>query len=260
MSLSNVYMKGGRSGRGMRNIRLLMEYEGTRYAGFQRQANALSIQEVIEEALEKITGERISLIGSGRTDAGVHALGQVANFRTESKMPPEAFTPALNSLLPRDIRIKESALADDSFHSRFDAVAKRYRYVIHNSRIHSAFTRDLAYLVPYELDIDLMRSAGKHLIGEHDFKAFSASGSEVVNFTRVVRDFAIERCGEYITIDIEANGFLYNMVRIIVGTLIEIGKGRLKQETVEEMLRSGERSLGGPTAPPHGLYLLKVIY
>lgn len=245
----------------MRNIKVVLEYDGTNYAGWQRQKNALSIQQVMEEALCRLTGERVTVIGAGRTDSGVHARGQVANFITASSIPAERFGFALNSLLPPDIRVLESEEVPHEFHARYWAKAKQYRYSI-CARTHApAIARNYYYHVPYALDVKAMNAAAQYIIGTHDFKAFQSAGSSVKNTVRTV----YQACWTweppcYLYFDIRGNGFLYNMVRILVGTFIEIGRHRMQASDIRRILESGDRDEAGPTAPAHGLCLMKVYY
>ncbi|NLU43182.1 MAG: tRNA pseudouridine(38-40) synthase TruA [Firmicutes bacterium] len=246
----------------MRNIKVVLEYEGTAYAGFQVQANANTIQAQIESALNALTGEEIRIVGSGRTDSGVHAKGQVINFHTCSRIPADRFAAALNTRLPRDIRALESSEESPQFNARFSVKSKTYCYRILNRPAPSALLRNLAYWVPDILDIEAMNRCAQQLVGAHDFRAFRSTGSDVESTVRTVTACTVEADSEQQTVDIRvcADGFLYNMVRIIAGTLIEIGKGRLPEDTILKMLESGERNLGGPTAPARGLYLEHVVY
>ncbi len=244
----------------MRNIKLTIEYDGTNYSGWQSQKNALSVQAVIESAIKELTGEDCRLTGAGRTDAGVHALGQVANFYTNSAIPAQRFSYALNGLLPRDIVVIASHEVDVDFHSRFSAVGKRYRYLVYNFPMPSALLRNRAYHVPFALDLKAMQEAAGYLIGKHDFAAFSASGSSVKTTVRTVTSASLEKSDRLITLDITGDGFLYNMVRIIMGTLVEVGLGKMEPGAVEEILESRDRGRAGATAPPHGLYLAEVYF
>ncbi|MGA9756377.1 MAG: tRNA pseudouridine(38-40) synthase TruA [Desulfobaccales bacterium] len=244
-----------------RNIRLLLEYDGTRYHGWQRQADTLTIQEVLEAAVARLTGEGIALIGSGRTDAGVHALGQVANFRTISAIPLKAFHQGLNSLLPKDIAVLEASEAPPEFHARKSAWAKTYEYRILNRPTRSPLYHHYAWWIDPPLDLVAMAGAAAALPGEHDFTAFRASGSDNQNPVRRVlaadwRDFP----GGWLSFSITGTGFLRGMVRSLVGTMADVGKGKAAPELLAELLKSGERHLAGPTAPPQGLYLVEVRY
>lgn len=244
-----------------RNIRLLLEYDGTGYHGWQRQADAATIQQTLEEALERLTGEKVALIGSGRTDAGVHARGQVANFRTHSVIPFRAFHQGLNSLLPKDIAVLEAAEAEPSFHARKSAQAKTYEYRILNRDNPSPLNRHYAWWIDRPLDLPAMAAAARVLPGEHDFTAFRASGSDNLNPVR--RVLAAEwggAPGGWLTFTITATGFLRGMVRSLVGTMAEAGRGKAPPTILAELLGSGARHQAGPTAPPQGLYLVEVFY
>ncbi len=244
----------------MKNIKLIIEYDGTAYGGWQKQKNAPTIQQEIEDGIYKLTGERVNLIGSGRTDSGVHARGQVANFLTSSKLPPERFSYALNSVLPKDIRVLSSEEVDHKFHARYSAIGKRYRYsmIIHPHG--TAIGRNYYYHVRHKLDIDAMVKASQYLLGTHDFKAFQAAGSSVKDTVRRIDRAEFKWEEPYLYFDIEGNGFLYNMVRIIVGTLILIGQNKIEYKMMEDIIKSKDRNMAGPTAPPHGLCLEEVYY
>lgn len=244
----------------MKNIKLTIEYDGTNYHGWQMQDNAVTVQGVLLKAIYKLTGEDVNLIGCSRTDAGVHALAQVANFKTNSSIPPERFSYALNRLLPEDIVIKSSEEAGADFHARFCAKNKTYKYLIYNSTFPSALLRNRAYHVSHPLDVEAMRKAGGHFLGRHDFSAFKAAGSDVESFERTVKELSIHKNENLIEILISGDGFLYNMVRIIAGTLIEVGTGKLSPEDVPSIILSGDRKKAGRTAPAHGLYLVGVEY
>ena len=211
----------------MKNIRLRLEYDGTSYFGWQRQKNAVSIQQVIEEGICSITGENVALIGSGRTDSGVHARGQVANFHTNSSIPPDKFSFALNTRLPLDIRVKESKEVPMDFHARYCALAKRYTYSMVMDRQGIAIGRDYYYHVKQNLDIDNMVRGAKIFQGTHDFKAFMSKGSSVKSTVRTIYSSHIISKPPFLYFDVIGSGFLYNMVRIMVGTLIEVGRGNL---------------------------------
>jgi tRNA pseudouridine38-40 synthase len=241
-------------------IKLVIEYNGEKYCGWQRQENAISVQQVIEQALKKLTGAKTAVTGAGRTDAGVHALGQVAHFDTKSAIPPEKFSYALNLILPRDIRIKESSLVDESFHARFSATAKEYRYTIYNHEHASALYDGMSLHVRQKLHIENMRRAANFFFGVHDFQAFMASGSDVKDTVRTIHHIMITQDGPFIRLEIVGDGFLYNMVRIIVGTLIEVGKGRMNCEEVKTILDGRDRHYAGPTAAAKGLMLVRVYY
>ena len=244
----------------MRNIRLLIEYDGTNYHGWQSQKNAAAIQDVMQEAIRRLTGEDCNLIGSSRTDVGVHALGQVANFLTGSSIPAGRFSYALNSMLPDDIVVKESMEVDSEFHSRYSARGKRYRYLIYNSDFPSALLRNRAFHVPQGLDFEAMEKAAAFFKGTHDFSAFKSSGSSVKTSVRTITGISLSRHEDIIELNIEGDGFLYNMVRIIAGTLVEVAMGKIPSSRVPGILESRDRKNAGKTAPAHGLYLMEVRY
>jgi len=245
----------------MRNIRLTIEYKGTNYAGWQCQKSKVkTIQEAIENILQKILQEKIRLIASGRTDAGVHAQAQVANFKTNSDIALKKLQRALNSLLPEEIVISKAEEVPLGFHSRFAAKSKVYRYTILNQPNPSAFLRDTVYFYPFSLDASLMQREARVLLGRHNFKSFQAADNIERNPVRTVKKIKITKEKKLIYIDIESDGFLYNMVRNIVGTLIEIGRGRLPQGSLRAVLLSRNRKYAGPTVPARGLCLVNVKY
>ena len=245
----------------MPRIKLVLEYEGTNYAGWQRQENAVTVQQAVEEALFAVTGERIAVHASGRTDSAVHALGQVAHFDTAARMDPDKFAYALNAHLPRDVRVLDSRRARDAFHARFDARGKLYRYDIHNAPHASAIHRHTRLHVHWPLDIEAMRKAARRVVGTHDFAAFrAAAGPSKRSTVRTVTRSEVLRKGALVSYEIAGNGFLYNMVRILAGTLLEVGLGRRPPDAVSEALAGRERTLAGPTAPAYGLTLVRVFY
>lgn len=246
----------------MRNIKLLIEYDGTNYIGwqFQLKFQGKSIQGMLQEKLEKIVCHKVKLNGAGRTDSGVHAKGQVANFFTESKIPVDRIPLALSSMLPNDIVVKRAWEVSQDFHARYSAVEKTYRYTILNSPFNSAFEWRYCYHVRYTLDIDAMKKAIEYLVGTHDYSSFCNSGTMVKKFTRTVKEGKLYQEGDLLYFEITGDGFLYNMVRIIVGTLIEIGRGRWAPEYMAKIIASKNRNMAGPTAPPQGLVMLKVVY
>ncbi|EOD01024.1 tRNA pseudouridine(38-40) synthase TruA [Caldisalinibacter kiritimatiensis] len=244
----------------MRNIKLTIEYDGTRFYGWQKQPNVITVQEEIEKAINKITGEEIKIIGAGRTDRGVHAKAQVANFNTASRIPADRIKFALNSQLPEDISIKESEEVGEDFHSRYSAVGKEYRYLVYNNKTRSPLLRNYAYYVPYKLDVENIKAASKYFIDTYDFKGFMSSGSSVKDTVRTIYDFSVLKKDSTIEFRIKGNGFLYNMVRIIVGTLIEVGNNKIKVEDIPNIIKSKDRSNAGHTALPQGLYLYRVYY
>ncbi|AIS53158.1 tRNA pseudouridine synthase A [Thermoanaerobacter kivui] len=244
----------------MRNIMIVIEYDGTNYHGWQYQKNALTVQQVLQKAIKKVTGEEVALIGASRTDAGVHALYQVANFRSSTKIPTEKLPYALNSVLPDDIVVVEAKDVEDSFHARYSAKRKRYRYLILNRKFPMPTIRNYSWHISYPLNIGEMEKAIKYLIGTHDFSAFKTSGGSKTNPVRTIHDLVLKKEGDFINIEIEADGFLYNMVRIITGTLAYVGLGKIKAEEVIQILESRDRKKAGITAPPQGLYLMKIVY
>ena len=241
-------------------IKLTIEYDGTAYAGWQRQENALAVQQVIEEALTKLTRARVVIAGASRTDAGVHALGQTAHFDTESRIPPDKYAFALNTMLPADIRIRKSEAVSEDFHARFSNKGKRYRYLIYQSPHAGALNRNTHAHVIYPLDDEKMRRELTALIGTHDFAAFAASGSGVKDTVRTIYSASLTRRGDELELLVEGSGFLYNMVRIIAGTLISVGAGRLEEGAFARAIQSGNRLDLGVTAPAHGLTLMEVYY
>lgn len=243
----------------MPRIRLVIQYDGTAYVGWQTQPNGTAVQEMIEKELEKLTGSRPNLHASGRTDSGVHALAQVAHFDTDSRIPPEKFCYALNVGLPRDIRIIHSGAAE-GFHSRFDVVKKHYRYTVNNGPHAGAFDRNTALHYHYPLDMEKMQRAADALIGEHDFAAFKSTGTELESTVRTIYSANWSREGNTLRFDISGSGFMYNMVRIIVGTMLEIGSGRRDEDSVARAIASCDRYDAGATAPAHGLMLYRVEY
>lgn len=229
--------------------------------GWQKQPNKLNIQGNIEQAIKNVTGEEVELFASGRTDAGVHSFGQVANFKTESLIPIEKIPIALNTNLKKSIRIIKAEEVDERFHSRLSCKKKTYRYVINNSSCESAIYRNLETYISMKLDVSKMKEAAKYFEGEHDFKAFRASGTSSKSSVRTIYKLEIlEKENNRIYIEVTGNGFLYNMVRIISGTLVEVGLGKIKPEEIEEIIDSKDRSRAGKTLPAHGLFLLNVEY
>jgi tRNA pseudouridine38-40 synthase len=244
-----------------KTFKLIIEYDGSGFHGWQRQKSDRSVQETIEKALAVMTRERVPLIGSGRTDAGVHALGQVASFTTRARLDAEALRNGLNSLLPDDVVIRDCHLAAAEFHARFGAVAKHYRYHILNRPIPPAIGRHFVWHIRKSLDIPAMRTAADGLLGTHDFKAFEGAGSPRSHTVRTVSISAVKQTGDgSLTYDIAANGFLRFMVRNIVGTLVAVGLGKTPAEQVPDILQSRDRSRAGATAPPQGLFLMDVSY
>lgn len=244
----------------MRNIKLTIEYEGKEYNGWQKQPNKLNIQGEIERAIEAITGEKVELYASGRTDAGVHALGQVANFKTESKIAIEKIAIAINSQVKNSIRIIDAQEVDENFHSRYNCKQKTYRYIINNSSYGSAVYRNLEYHMPVKLDFEKMQKAIGYFEGEHDFKAFKSSGTSSKSSVRTIYKAIMKKEGGRIIIELTGNGFLYNMVRIISGTLVDVGLGKIEPDDIPKIIEEKDRNKAGKTLPPQGLYLVEVKY
>ena len=244
----------------MRRILLTVEYDGTNYAGWQRQINGLAVQQVLEEALTKATHEPIVITGASRTDAGVHALGQAVHFDTASSIPPEKYPFVLNTMLPRDVRVLTGREVPPDFHARFMTCGKQYTYRIINTRHGSAIRRNTHVHVPVPLELAPMQRAAQTLLGQHDFAAFQASGGTAKTTVRTIRRAEITQQGEEFTLIVEGDAFLYNMVRIIAGTLIEIGHRRRGEDAFTRAIASGDRLDLGVTAPPHGLELTRVDY
>lgn len=244
-----------------RRILLVLQYDGTAYAGWQAQPNGLAVQERVERELQKLTGEAARLHASGRTDSGVHARAQVAHFDTDSRIPAEKFAYALNAGLPRDIRAAYSGPAPAGFHARFDVKRKHYRYALFCGPHGSPFLRDTALHVHGPLNLGAMEEAAALLVGEHDFAAFKAAGVEPKSTIRTLYASHWEReSGGLLCYYVAGSGFLYNMVRILVGAMLEVGKGRRGADSVAQALRTGSRLDAGPTAPAHGLMLWRVEY
>lgn len=245
----------------MRNIKLTIEYDGKEFNGWQKQPNKSNIQGSIEQAIEQITGEKVELNASGRTDAGVHALGQVANFKTNSNLPIEKFPIAINSKLKKSIRILQAEEVDENFHSRLTCKRKTYRYIINNSSTGSAIYRYLETHIPQKLDVEKMKEAVKFFEGEHDFKAFKASGTSSKSSVRTIFKAEVLEAGDSrIYIELTGSGFLYNMVRIIAGTLVDVGLGKINPNEISDIIFEGKRNRAGKTLPPNGLYLVRVEY
>ena len=244
----------------MRNIRLIIEYDGTAYCGWQRQVNGLSIQEVLEGCIGRMTGERVRLNGSGRTDAGVHALGQVANFRTDSRLGERNLLMGINSLLPPDIVVREVREAADDFHARFAARSKTYLYRICNRPVRSPLERHFAWFVWEPLTLEKIEACLPLFIGTHDFTSFCSIHSDSADRVRTILRAGVLRQGEIIEISMEADGFLRYMVRTIVGTLVEAGRGKICPTGIATVLAAKDRCRAGLTAPPQGLFLKEVTY
>ncbi|WP_099189127.1 tRNA pseudouridine(38-40) synthase TruA [Tepidibacter mesophilus] len=245
----------------MRNIKITIKYDGSKYKGWQRlKTSDSTIQSKIEAVVSKMTNEEIEIIGSGRTDAGVHAIAQIANFKTNSKMNLSEMHEYLYNYLPQDIVIINIEEVDIRFHSRYNAISKTYLYKIDNNKIHDPFLRKYTTHIPHKLNLDNMKKASEHLIGEHDFSSFKSSKSKKKSNIRTINSIEIEEENGFINIKINGNGFLHNMVRIIVGTLIDIGHGKFKPDYMKNILESKDRSIAGSTAYSQGLCLYKVNY
>ncbi|MBS6194215.1 MAG: tRNA pseudouridine(38-40) synthase TruA [Clostridiales bacterium] len=245
----------------MKRVKLTVAYDGTNYCGWQVQPNGLAVQEVLNRCLSELLGEEISTMGASRTDAGVHALGNVAVFDTNARMPADKISFALNTRLPADIRIQDSREVDRDFHPRFQETVKTYEYRIYNRRFPDPTKRLYTYFYYYPLDVEKMQKAAAYLVGEHDFKSFSTFKPEVESTVRTIYSLEVEKSrDDVITIRIQGNGFLYNMVRIIAGTLIRVGGGFYPPEQMKVILDGKDRELAGETARPEGLTLVEIRY
>ena len=248
----------------MINIKLTIEYEGTKYHGWQKQIDFLSIQGILEEKISQITQEKISLNGSGRTDAGVHALGQVANFKTNSSIPLAELIFILNRMLPLDIRIKKAEKVDNNFHARHSSVSKIYHYYVLSPSQHdnylSIFLRNYVYFVYKNINLEEMKKASKFLQGEHDFTSFACSGSRIGNWKRNIKNISIIKKGNLFCFRLEADAFLYKMVRTIVGTLLDVGDEKINYLEINKIIEAKNRKMAGKTVPAKGLFLMKVKY
>lgn len=245
----------------MRNLKFIIEYNGTNFFGWQRQSEKRTVQQVLEDAFFALTKEKVVFEGSGRTDKGVHALAQVATVKIEeNKIPTKNFKTAMNFLLPEDVRIKKAEQVSDDFHAQFSAKRKTYRYVVQVCGDKSAIKHDLAAYYSYKVDENKMRDVAKLLIGKHNFKGFCSADTIAATFDREIFDLKISKRGRTFAFEVTGNGFLYNMVRIIAGTLLEVGRGILPMSDVVKALETGERKYAGMTMPAYGLYLKKVEY
>lgn len=243
-----------------KRVFMKIAYDGTNYCGWQMQINGITVEEVINKALSDLLGEKIAVIGASRTDSGVHALANVAVFDTNTKIPAEKISYALNQRLPDDIRIQESMEVSDDFHPRYCNSKKTYEYKIYNTRFPMPTERLYSHFVFMPLDIEKMKEAAAYIIGEHDFKSFCSARSQVENTVRTVYTLDISRDNNMIHIKISGNGFLYNMVRIIVGTLIKVGLGVYPPSHVKEIIEACDRNVAGPKAPACGLTLVGIEY
>ena len=244
----------------MRRIKLIVAYDGTNYCGWQVQPNGITVQEVLNQALSDLFAKKTACIGASRTDAGVHALGNVAVFDTDARMPADRIAFALNTRLPADIRIQGSSEVPLDFHPRFTATVKTYEYRILNKKFPVPTKRLYSHFTYLPLDVEKMRKAGEYLLGEHDFKSFCGAGAQVKTTVRTIYDFQIKKEDDEICMRITGSGFLYNMVRILAGTLIEVGSGARKPEDMLEIIEAKDRKKAGATAPARGLTLIKIQY
>lgn len=244
----------------MKRIKLEIAYDGRNYHGWQIQPNHITVEKVINERLSQLLKEDIQVIGASRTDAGVHAFGNVAVFDTHTSIPPERIALALNQHLPEDIRVQSSCEVDPMFHPRHCDSQKTYEYCILNNKIELPTERYYTYFFPRTLDIEKMQKAAVFLVGEHDFKSFCSSKTQVTDTTRIIYEICVKKEKNKIKIRISGNGFLYNMVRIIVGTLLQVGVGAYAPEYILEVLKAKDRTKAGPSAPPQGLFLINIKY
>ncbi len=244
----------------MRNLLFQCSFDGTNYFGFQKQKCFISVEETLEKAFLELTGEQVAVIGCGRTDSGVHAMNFYFNVVTASTIPEERFALALNCVLPDDIAIRDCRQVPDDFHARYHTKGKTYRYQIWNDRTRNGLYAKRAYFYPGEVDIEKMRRAARDLCGTHDFSAFMAAGAQVKSPVRTIHSVVIEKEGPLLTVEVTGNGFLYNMVRIIVGTLLKIGRGAFPENGIPGLIATKDRRKAGATVPPHGLYLKDVYY
>lgn len=244
----------------MRTIKMVVQYDGTSFAGWQIQPNGRSIQAVLSDAIREVTGEEVNPTGSGRTDAGVHALGQVCHFRTESRLSTESLRRALNANLPESIVARSVEDAPDGFHAQRDAKGKLYRYIFYDGSVADVFMRRYVWQVHHRLDEAVMNAAARRLVGTHDFRCFASKWPNRATSVRTIWECGLTRQGDFVTLSVAGNGFLYNMVRAIAGTLYEVGRGKWPPERVGEILEGGERKSAGPTAPAQGLFLVEVRY
>jgi tRNA pseudouridine38-40 synthase len=244
----------------MRNVRLTLSYDGTEFHGWQTQPGFRTVQETLEQAIGRLTGETVRVNASGRTDTGVHAVGQVVNFYSDTHHPPDVLVPAINAHLPADIVVREAVDMPQAFDANRDAKRKLYRYVIHDGSVPDVFLRRYSCHSRHRLDDQAMRLAAEPLRGCHDFHSFETNWPNRMSSVRTITYLALQRFGDWIWLDVEADGFLYNMVRAIAGTLINVGRGYWPASRVAEILTAEDRRLAGPTAPPQGLFLMRVVY
>ncbi len=244
----------------MPNVLVTMAFRGTQYHGFQVQENALGVCTVFQDAIERVFGSRVDVKGCSRTDSGVHALRYCVSFHVDSGIPMFKLPLALNAHLPTDIRVLSAQVVPDDFHARYSAVAKQYVYRLHNSQMSSPFSEGLCWRLGAPLSLEPMQRAAAAVVGTHDFASFMSGGSKIVDTVRTVFDFRVEKQGDDFLFTICADGYLYNMVRILVGTLVEIGTGRMRADAMQAVIAAAERSAAGPKAPAQGLFLDRVFY
>jgi tRNA pseudouridine38-40 synthase len=244
----------------MRNIKLKIAYDGTNYHGWQVQKNAITIQQKLQDAMEMVFKNRPDVVGCSRTDAGVHANEFVVNFKTESNIPCPHLIGAINAYLPQDIGIFDCTEVDLSFHARHDAAGKEYIYKIYNSDTRDPFLNRYSLFYPYKLNVDLMNEAAVFLLGTHDYYSFCAANSKVKDTTRTLGLLNVARSDNIVILKVHGDGFLYNMVRILTGTLLYVAQGKISPQDIPEILQSKDRTKAGPTVPPNGLFLNKVFY
>jgi len=244
----------------MRNFKIFMSYDGAAYHGFQRQENALAIQQILEEKIQKILCEKIIIYGCSRTDTGVHANEFCFNFKHENTITCNGFILAMNCCLPDDIAILSCEEVDEGFHARYDCTAKEYIYKIHNSNIKNPFLKNRAFRYYNHIDENLLNEAAQHFVGTYDYKTFCSAGSSSTSTVRTIFSFEVKREGDLIIMLVKGDGFLYNMVRIMVGTLIFVNEGKIQASQIEDIILSGDRNRAGKTAVSRGLYLNKVFY
>lgn len=244
----------------MRNLKLTLSYDGTDFFGWQTQPGFRTVQETLEQAIHKLTGEKVHANASGRTDSGVHALGQVANFYSNTRLEPETLVRAINAHLPPDVVVREAVDVPEVFDANHDARRKLYRYVIHDGLVEDPFLRRYCYHTKRRLDVEAMRRSAEVLKGRHDFHSFETEWPNRMSSVRTITHLGLSRFGDWIWLDVEADGFLYNMVRAIAGTLINVGRGYWPESQVAQILHAEDRAQAGPTAPAQGLFLVRVTY
>jgi tRNA pseudouridine38-40 synthase len=244
----------------MKNYRVKLAYRGTNYHGFQRQSNAVTVQQAVEDAMSALLGEPVTIYGCSRTDAGVHAREFYFSFRTENHIPPRGIVFGTNARLNDDIALLSCEEMPPDFHARYSCRGKEYEYLVHNTEIKDPFYFDTAYRLSSPLHAELLDAEAKQFIGEHDFKSFCSADCDKENTTRTIYSFDVKRDGKLVSFRVAGNGFLYNMVRIMVGTLISIDEGKLEQGAIKRLLAERDRTLSGRTVPPQGLYLDRVFY